>query len=260
MKTLQDSQGALTELYQTILDRKQRSRYCGNCPRHDDFKPLLMNVDTPRTVMLIFESPGYRGRLGIPQRTDLESQWSEGVAAGNIQQIIEASRNGVHHNWIAGGRHTLFKHLFEILAEGNVICIKNMDTYLDEGQYWQDFFVTDAALCRGKRETLGDAAIACGWYLKRQVEIANPRLVISFGREALKSLRKQFGDPLTCVPDRPNLEDITDCHGYLLQYERFSVLPLVHLSREYMTLRQSYFDYMKEGLRAYSRSFPVGSS
>jgi len=202
--------------------------------------------------MLVFESPGYRGRIKDNQMKNLESQRSEAVRQGSVDQIIDVSKKSFHQYWIQGIQRNFFERLFETLKKGNVIDFEDVNSYIGERKYWQDFFITDAALCPGERKVLHDAAKECREYLSSQISIANPNLIIPFGNEALGSLMELTGDPQACLPNQPRSFRVTDCHGYLLQYKRFQILPLVHLSRQYMTLRESYFDYLLEGLRLIS--------
>jgi hypothetical protein len=203
--------------------------------------------------MLVFESPGPRGGIKNVQMKNLQTDWANALKSGDIPRLVDVCRRGFHSYWILGIQRRFFNRFFGILNRHQIIATKDVNEYLNNERYWQDLFITDAALCSGVRGTLQAAAAVCRPYLKRQIEIADPELILSFGNEALHSLKRLFGEP-KCYPKGTEATDnVTHCHGYLLEYERFMVIPLAHLSREYMTLRDSYFEYFSEGLRTYSQ-------
>jgi uracil-DNA glycosylase family 4 len=82
--------------------------------------------------------------------------------------------------------------------------------------------------------------------LKEEVEICKPSLILVFGSFAWEWFKKDF-----------NIKEktVTKIHGKLIENKHFYVIPLAHYSgREYShTLRKSYIQYFKRGLKQYNR-------
>ena len=250
----------LEKLYYDIVDRQS----CDECSRQlGVFRPGLMNESSDKRVMLIFEGPGGGDKEEENQRSgrkykeveDALLKVDEAIKQRDMKTIVRESQRGFDHYWVRNVQRKFFTSLFRTLAEKNVIDveIEEVDSYVERGKYWKDFFITDAALCPGKRRTLKEAVSKCQSYLGRQITIfegSSPKLIIPFGGYALSSIVNLRGIPR----ERPKKATITELHGRLFPYDKFFVIPLLHPSRMYMTLRDSYFQYFREGLSALSGS------
>ncbi|MCL6611640.1 MAG: uracil-DNA glycosylase [Peptococcaceae bacterium] len=99
---------------------------------------------------------------------------------------------------------------------------KKLNTYLAEaGLTRNDVYVTNVVRCRptangGRRNrTPGREIQACGGWLKRELDIIRPKMIVTLGNIALKWLCGK-----NCV--------IGDRHGGLIRMDGFQVFPMYH--------------------------------
>ena len=82
-----------------------------------------------------------------------------------------------------------------------------------------DVYITNIVKCRppGNRNPTPAEISCCLPIIKQQLEILNPRLIVTLGNISTKSLI-------------PNLPGITKVHGRFMQYENWTVMPTFHPS------------------------------
>jgi uracil-DNA glycosylase len=140
------------------------------------------------------------------------------------------------------------------------------------GSLFRDFYITDVVKCVAQtRQIHGIPEHCCSEYLKEELIEKISRtpykkfLIFTFGNVAYRffqnvkifELKKVFGKS-EWDEDQP----VTKRHGYLHLYthkgieereKELFVIHLTHLSKRarIFTLRESYFDYLKEGLQSY---------
>ena len=95
---------------------------------------------------------------------------------------------------------------------------KLLDELLDSIQLSrEDIFITNIVKCRppDNRDPLADEKTTCSQrYLKKQINIINPTLIVTLGRHALNHF----------LPD----SIISQCHGQIVKDGNLTILPLYH--------------------------------
>ena len=120
----------------------------------------------------------------------------------------------------------------------------------------EDFLFTDVVKCRSRTENLNDHHIkTCGTtYLKNELEkFGKNKLIFVFSSRSWEFIHENY------LNDEPSYKDnnkISQEHGKLFFSKTMNscFIPLAHFSqREFNNyLRNSYFDYLEEGLKNYS--------
>tara|TARA_Y100001970_G_C14216509_1_gene849990 strand:- start:174 stop:959 length:786 start_codon:yes stop_codon:yes gene_type:complete len=101
----------------------------------------------------------------------------------------------------------------------------------------QDAYITNIVKCRPpqNRNPLDDEIASCFPILKQQIEIVNPKLIVTLGNFPAKSL----------IPD---IQGITKIHGKIFQYENWQMLPTFHpsyLLRNRSSMSMAWHDFKK---------------
>ena len=83
----------------------------------------------------------------------------------------------------------------------------------------QDVYITNIVKCRPpqNRNPLDTEISSCSPILKKQIEIINPKLIVTLGNFPAKTLI-------------PNIPGITRIHGKIFQFENRTMLPTFHPS------------------------------
>jgi uracil-DNA glycosylase family 4 len=95
---------------------------------------------------------------------------------------------------------------------------KLLDTLLERiGLSRQSVYITNVLKCRPpqNRDPMPNEAEACSPYLKRQLELIQPKVVLILGRHALERLL-------------PGQGSISRVHGTLIDWDGMSYIPLYH--------------------------------
>jgi uracil-DNA glycosylase family 4 len=98
-----------------------------------------------------------------------------------------------------------------------------------------EVFITNLVKCRPpvNRDPLPDEVAACSIYLKRQLALVQPTLVVTLGRHALYGIY-------------PKSAPISKVHGSLIKGKRFTLLPVFHPAaalRSPSTMRELESDF-----------------
>jgi len=130
------------------------------------------------------------------------------------------------------------------------------ERYVENGGFFDDFYLTDVIKYRiGDHDTPHHRASYRG-YLADELRHVEPELLFVFGGDAWGVVRSAM-DPTPLVDIDGDASKVTDAHGYPFRVTSPAetvAVPLVHFSGRiyHSLLRDSYFDYLSEGLQAVS--------
>jgi hypothetical protein len=156
--------------------------------------------------------------------------------------------------WLKDKNPHFYKPFFESLREYGLICYNDLDKYLAD-DFFSDFLVTDLVKCRAKTENIKKDYIekCAGDYLCKELECYAPRkLIFAFSSRTWEFLSLRF------LVEKLNGDErrVSNVHGMLFKSNILNahLIPLAHFSQRQFNnyLRNSYFDYLKEGLRDYN--------
>lgn len=169
-------------------------------------------------------------------------------------------------NWIMKANYSFFKEFFDELIDRNIIDYEDYDSYVSTGDIFKDIYFFDAVKCKMhtqdlKEEHLHNCMInivshELGYFRKME-------LLFVFSTRAWESFKKQYKPKIISGKIEGSLAKV---HGYLhscqINGKILYVIPLVHMSpvSRNNLLRNSYFDYLKEGLDQYESIRSTGSN
>jgi uracil-DNA glycosylase len=159
--------------------------------------------------------------------------------------------------WFRNENTNFHEKFFNVLKEYGLVQFNNLDNYL-KNNFLSDFIVTDLVKCRAKTEKIKseNITVCSNRFLFNEIHhYGKNKLVFAFSSRAWESLYSKF------IEDQNNDDRrVSNSHGKLFPVINTNLyfIPLAHFSqRQYNNyLRESYFDYLKEGLEQYRKLFP----
>jgi uracil-DNA glycosylase len=124
--------------------------------------------------------------------------------------------------------------------------------YIEQGRFFDDFYLADVVKYRTDSHNHNQRIASYRGYLRDEIHYVDPELVFVFGGDAWSLLRSQMTlTPQETIDIDPS--KVTEAHGHPFRTTtpvETTIIPLVHFSgRVYHSLlRDSYFDYLEEGL------------
>jgi len=132
---------------------------------------------------------------------------------------------------------------------------------------FDDFYFTDAVKCRAPTNKLKDEHFEKCFekFLNEEIRYLKPKLIFAFSSRAWNILKKKVrmkgvGEAPPIIKrgteGRTHEPSLVKAHGYLYMHSRgHFIIPLAHMSRKQFAfyLRNSYFDYLENGLRVYKK-------
>ena len=123
-----------------------------------------------------------------------------------------------------------WKELIELEKSNTKKLLENYIKESSDGQYsLDDIFITNAIMCarqgnsyRGNNINLKKSTINCSEYLKRQIEIVKPKVILTLGYYPLMSLSKIFDFKI----DETLKETIENYSK--IEIDKFVIIPLYH--------------------------------
>lgn len=220
-------------------------------------------------IMMILQNPGFptAGDLGTrvteeQQKDDLPFHQRIRWHQKYFLDWLKKDNNKFSHRFVDTLiKHSIISHPYDSWTQ-----------YLEENNspnFFDDFYVTDVIRCRAQTSRLrNEYAHNCFQYLKREIELVQPKLIFVFSSRSWNEFYKTFRPNLQLLcpstklmnnyidPDRKSTI-VSNIHGfcYIFKYADIKsfVIPLVHFSQRIRNnmLRDSYFDYLEEGLNCY---------
>lgn len=249
-----------------ILDNYySRAGYCKRCPLADKERGIhFYNDSFKQNKILIFQNPG-EGRS--EEDKEKSSKIKSFMKARDMDQLVKVCQEA-----FKGWKTDFFSDFFDTLKEREIVNFDTFNTYKRTSNLFRDFYITDVVKCVAKTgEIYGKPEQYCSNYLKKELlkkisKTSDKRvLIFTFGNVAYRFFQNSKIFELKKVFGKTELhkdEPVTKRHGYLHLYtnkgiegreKEFYVIHLTHLSKRarIFTLRESYFDYLKEGLQSY---------
>jgi uracil-DNA glycosylase len=214
---------------------------CNKC-NFNKQKVVYFADENPK-IALIMQNPGSEGNL---EKKDMEGK-------ENTEKVL-IWRNYLK-KWIKRNSN-FFEPLFQRLSEYKLINYKNFESFL-ANQIFNEIYFTDAIKCRVKTEELRSEHFDnCSEFLLKELKAANQfNLIFAFGSRTWDWFLKYAPQLINDV--KIEKKKITNVHGYLFKIHiddrDYFIIPLLHMSSRIVNnlLRNSYFDYLEDGLRKY---------
>lgn len=235
---------------------------CEACGLRSDINQLLADkkVNNYQTFCHYYskEDANKAKFLFIMQNPLLPKNWvnePEFQQLGNIssdKDAIKTYRAGLM-TWLKDKNKKFFS---EFIASLNKYKVHNYSIEDDDfdNKFLADFIVTDLVKCRASTPDTNQYVNSCfNQYLKRELdEIGRDKLIFVFSSRTWDALYATYFKGTTEYKD---YNKIVKAHGRLFYNTTLnsSFIPLAHFTGQQLSgyLRESYFDYFKEGLDEY---------
>ncbi|MBI4316448.1 MAG: hypothetical protein HY679_10960 [Chloroflexi bacterium] len=201
----------------------------------------------------------------VMQNPGLPRQWRE---SDEYEQMSMANKNsfvGLMQKyliqWLTDNRR-FAEGFFKALSENKLIHYGNLEEYLEK-QFLSDFLVTDLVKCRAETEKLKKEHIkTCAeLYLSRELQnYGRGKLIFAISSRTWEFLGTEFNAKQVRLRFVGEAHDddqkVAKAHGKLFRSEALNsyFIPLAHFSQRQFNnyLRDSYFEYLKDGLKEYA--------
>jgi len=234
-------------------------RDCARCPFKDKGFTFYADHTTPYEFMLVLQNP-----LSTSKRRSLEMEEAE--SAHNLKQRVKVHQRYFSDWFLFRKNRKFIERFLNLFKEYKLIDLDNHEEYIKH-EFFDDFYVTDLIKYWCTTSEIEEKHVEHAVkHLQREISLVKPRLIISFGTRVWEALKGQFKLKAyqrwesKVDPDRDK-ETVSNVHGFLFKscspppnHEVF-VIPLVHLSARTrnMLLRDSYIQYLREGIQLYAR-------
>jgi uracil-DNA glycosylase len=140
-----------------------------------------------------------------------------------------------------------------------LIYFDSFEQYVNSYKYLDDFYFTDLIKCRVETKKLDkekDCYDRCfDSFLEFEMEYVKPKLIFAFSTRTWQTLKNRITMSIVNKENNDNLT-LAKVHGYLFKAidKDCFIIPLFHMSQRSFNnlLRDSYFDYLKEGLKKFT--------
>ncbi len=206
-----------------------------------------------RDFMMILQNPGSPGKK---EEKEIKNSTNDKKALDlNIKYMKEWIER--KNNWFwSGNKERSSSGFIEILR-------KLLDVEeLNKQEILNYVYLTDIVKKRGETEEIDKIIKEKGKkerkqkaeshkLIKKEIKIVKPKLIFVIGTRAWESIKEIYGlEPKqSCKKE----EKVTKAHGYLFKIKNGPyVIPLAHFSGRNNYLRESYLDYLEEGVNKYN--------
>lgn len=176
------------------------------------------------------------------------------------QEFIRYNRNSLF-DWLNGKNKPFLEPFLQRLKANKLISYDSSDSELRK-RLLEDFLFTDLVKCRAKTSQINADKDKCyTTYLKSEIEeFGRSKLIFIISSRSWHTIftsmiLKQVSKGVST--DKTNLANV---HGKLFRCDELDsyIIPLVHFSQTqfYNYLRNSYFDYLNEGLQDFIKHNP----
>lgn len=207
--------------------------------------------DESPSFMFLVQNPG-----PLVSRRHLDDEADELLDTASYLEQVRVNR-GYLKNWLWRQNSRFSEGFFPLLAEHGLIQYDSLEEYLN-GAFYSDFILTDVVKYRVSTSEIGggrggNAEVSYDTLLSSELEAIEPDLIFAFGSRCWQVLYRNLD--LEPIQDDAELTtSVTNAHGYSFQYDGGCVIPLTHFSGQNSFLRNSYHDYLDDGLRAFQDS------
>ena len=202
------------------------------------------NAKSCRYIMIL-QNPG------IPKNWKKRNEY-KALLNTNRSKFIDISQEYLYE-WLYKKNYNFSEKFFSALKRNNLINYNDLELYL-KGQFFSDFLFMDLVKCRADTAEIRDLHIdTCTEnYLQKEIEVyGKNKLIFAFSSRTWEHISYKFIRGL-----KPEERKVSNVHGLLFRSDTLPAhfIPLAHFSqRQYNNyLRNSYFEYLDEGLKKYS--------
>lgn len=211
--------------------------------------------ETPKFVFLV-QNPGplVSGRHLDDEADDL----LKAVGAEDSYRRQVRVNQGYLEDWLWRRNQRFSEGFFPVLSDHGLISYDSLKGYL-RGDFFDDFVLTDVVKYRVSTGEIdggvkGNAEVSYDEYLYPELEALDPDLIFSFGSRCWKVLLRNLD--LDAVGDGELTDTVTNAHGHAFRSDDWYVIPLTHFSGRNTFLRDSYYEYLSEGIEQIIPSLP----
>lgn len=210
-------------------------------------------ADDPQYMFLV-QNPGE-----LVSARHLDDEAAELVAAVTsdtpYRDQVRVNR-GYLKDWLWRRNRRFAGNFFPRLDAHNLIDIDGVEPYLDDG-FYNDFVLTDLVKYRVATKHIdadpgGNAEASFDAFLQPELDALDPDLVFCFGSRCWKVLYRNLDVTPVKAPETRLTDTVTNAHGYLFRTDDTYIIPLTHFSGRNSFLRDSYYDYLDDGLASFA--------
>ena len=222
----------LERLYRDILNEAKGKSFTFH--NHD----YLVGGVNPK-MMFVMQNPGV-------------SEKEKNLDKNNIAEFTK-HHDGKFTEWVMNDHKEAIEKIFNIFAKYSLIRYGGrLEGYLSNN-FFKDFYLTDIVKCRLTTKE-NKKAIAEQYlpFFKREVSIANPRIVVLFSARSWNVLRE---DEDFMIPQEKKDLPITQVHGDVIESgykeSRFLLIPVIHFTNQGFKNcpKTSYIDYLERSFK-----------
>ena len=207
---------------------------------------------SPKFVFLV-QNPG--PLVNRRHLDDEAEELLEAVDADNPYLTQVRINRGYLKDWLWRRNGKFSENFFPLLSEHGLIEYESLEHYL-EGGFYADFALTDVVKYRVRTSAIdggrgGNAEVSYEDFLAPELEALDPDLIFSFGSRCWRVLYRNL-DVTPVDGDEALTNSVTNAHGYAFQYDGGYIIPLTHFSGRNTFLRNSYYEYLSEGLDSFA--------
>jgi uracil-DNA glycosylase len=262
----------LDEKINEIYGQLKKCEICHKIYENSSFT-IFVDEDKNYEFMFVLQNP-LKPKKHMKEYED-EKKKSE--SAPTLAKRVEVHRDHMSGWFLEPANFEFMKEFlksfkkFDLIPEWNFEDDSSIREYIrgKDFRFYRKFFVTDLVkywcdpedIKRNLEDPEYDRHIT--EHLKAEIKLAKPQLVLAFGRLVWDQLKKEFHpEPHQRLEGIDPYRDktVSNVHGFVFHAkpssidQDFFIIPLVHMSNNARNrlLRDSYFEYLREGLRYYS--------
>ncbi|MBW3110286.1 uracil-DNA glycosylase family protein [Bacillus sp. MCCB 382] len=240
---------------------------CTDCNHKKSCDRIIYEQQQIPQIAVVLQNPG------TPPEDIKEAENKSLRGMNNAEKA--AYHSGELKKWIvstSNGNQQFFLRFFSLLYKNNLIRsqiqnVQDLKMYVDSGQVFKDVYFTDGLKCRGETKDFSHKHFkyCMGKYLKREIlALENLKLLFVFSTRSWEAFNSVY-DLKQIQVSKVESKKVAQVHGYVFRTEigveeknenrKVHVIPLVHMSQvsRNNTLRDSYFDYLEEGMEYFSK-------
>lgn len=244
-------------------------RDCKECPFRQNGFTFYVNHAFNYEFMLLLQNPNLEGKDREESR-EVEKAHTPDERVKIHQRYIS--------KWFLSTNKRFMERFLEEYKRCGILDYEDFEKYIEDHLFFNDFYVTDLIKYRCKTTDIKIEHLehAMHEHLIDEVSIwlqkaAKPRLILVFGTRVWEVFRKHFDlepcQELETKTDPDRGLKVSNVHGFIFQGKlkpvdrkpesvdySFFAIPLSHMSpnARYKLLRNSYFQYFREGLQYYA--------
>jgi len=234
---------------------------------------LYANNFSGYKYMIVLQNPLYNEERYYQEKTEADKAKNLGEKVKVHQRYFREWFIKDEINSSTGQNKKFLERFLGLLRKYKLIDYKSVEDYL-ERNFFKDFFVTDIIKYWGKTKDFKNKHFQHSvTHLIEEINGVRPELIFSFSTRVWDNLYKALMKDYELEPVKGwnyiikradslrAQKKITNLHGHLFKGryeddESFFIIPLVHLSARARNnlLRDTYFEFLEEGLDIYSRA------